>query len=107
MRSFILTILILGNIVGGIEVASDINDVWADFGVLASEDGLQANNTDDGGEPLESSDCDHCCHSGAHLAGFIVAAQVLSFDRDSLRIPFADNYYQFAGTSPPTPPPNV
>ena len=107
MQSFILSIVILSNFVGGIEVASDVSDVWADFGVQMGADGFQSELADSNNDPLETDDCDHCCHSGAHFAGFAVAVLVQSFDRNFFGIPFLDNPYHLASSAPPTPPPNV
>lgn len=107
MRSLILTILILSNIVGGIEVASDINDVWADIGVLTAADTSHSETANGGNDPIEASDCDHCCHGGAHFAGFACAVIDVSYSRASFGISFRDNPYQLASGAPPTPPPNA
>jgi len=107
MRHIILTFLILTNIVGGIEVASDVEDVWGDFGVLSNANGEVQSSSDDGTDPLDSSDCDHCCHSGAHFAGFIPSAITVYCERQAQLMPFVNSIYHLASRAPPTPPPNA
>jgi hypothetical protein len=104
MRSFILTLLIVSNTVGGIEVASDFNDVWADSVASTFTDELPSDSANSTSNPQEAGDCDHC---GAHFTGFVAVIQPLTFYRSIVRIPFSDIHYQFAGHAPPTPPPNV
>jgi len=107
MHRTILIFLILSNIVGGIEVASDVEDVWGDFGVLSSSSGELHSSSDSGTDPLESSDCDHCCHSGAHYAGFISSAAITYCEHQAQITPFVESIYHLALRAPPTPPPNA
>ena len=116
MRQFILTILIISNIGVGLETATDIDDAWAKIDVFtdvsAIIDGWQSSLADDGDEPVQNrdwqdSDCDHCCHSGAHFAGVIVSCLTTPYMRSSADGILAGAPYQFTGRSPPTPPPNA
>lgn len=107
MRQLIFTIFVFTNIVGGIEIASDIGDVWLDAGVAVDVGENAVGALDGDSDPLAESECDHCCHGGAHFAGFAVARSLSAFNRALLQTPFQASFYRHAIGAPPTPPPNV
>ncbi len=107
MQKFLLTIFIISNISAGLEVATDYEDIWAEFGIAASASLAQSDLTADGDEPEDEIACDHCCHGEAHFAGAIVSCLTLSYVRASSGDVIFDMLRQSAGQSPPTPPPNI
>lgn len=108
MRYSILLILLLTNLVNGIGLASDLQDVCSDFGVPAAfTDSAGENNADTDSDPLESIACDHCCHGVAHYAGFVATNAAIPFDKPTLSASFQNAIYYRLASAPPTPPPNA
>jgi len=107
MRSCILAILVFAHVIVGIEVASDIEDVWLETGAPLVVD-IGDLFDDGGGESLDSDNCDHCCHGVSHLVAFTTSLPITSFceNSDSGHV-FAASLHMCAGTAPPTPPPNA
>lgn len=107
MRSFILAIVLFAHVIVGIEVASDIKDVWLDAGAPLVVDIVDSID-DEGGESLDSDSCDHCCHGASHLVAFTTDMPTTSFcGRSDSGHTFAASFYMRAGAAPPTPPPNA
>jgi hypothetical protein len=92
----------------GLETSSDLEDVWMEAGLLTDLNaGSEFSGEEfDTGDP-DASDCDHCCHSGAHMAAFTVSPSSFVYYKRSSRTVFQKISYEFAGQAPPTPPPNV
>jgi hypothetical protein len=107
MRSCILAIVIFAHLIVGFEVASDIKDVWLDAGAPLVVDIVDSLDND-GGESLDSDNCDHCCHGASHLVAFSTVMPAASFfGRSDSGHEFAASFYTRAGAAPPTPPPNA
>jgi hypothetical protein len=107
MLKLILTILIISNISAGIEIATDLEDVWAEFGGAMIATDLQLGFADGGNSSHEEEACDHCCHGVAHFSGVVVSCITLPYISTSLAIHITDTLYYFTSLSPPTPPPNA
>ena len=107
MRRLILTILIISNIGAGFEIATDLDDAWAEIDVFTVIDGAQSGLVAGDSESADKAGCDHCCHAGAHFAGIVISSLTMPYVRSSSDLVFSCRPYHFAGRSPPTPPPNV
>lgn len=107
MRSCIIAILAFCHLTVGFEVASDIEDVWLDVSASLIVD-IGDSFDEEGGEGLDSENCDHCCHGAAHLVAFTTTMPSTSFSEHSdPGHAFAASLYMRAGAAPPTPPPNA
>jgi len=108
MQKFILAILITCNLFAGLETASDIEDVWMEWGLL---DGVASNadysGDDPGNEGIGGEDCDHCCHASAHLVAFTSSQSVLGDYSSTSQIGFLSKHFGRTGRAPPIPPPIV
>jgi hypothetical protein len=107
MQKTILTILIICNLSVGVEVATDYDDAWPDFGGTAFAADILAGLADGNTDPDAETDCDHCCHGVAHFAGIVAASATLPYLHAASAIPHLDTPTNFTNPSPPTPPPNV
>lgn len=107
MRSCILAILLLAHVSVGLEAASDIEDAWLETGAHLVVD-IGDSFDDEGGESLDSDNCDHCCHAISHLVAFTANTFGTPFPKTSRFAHIsAASLYMRAGTAPPTPPPNA
>jgi hypothetical protein len=108
MRHVILITLLLTNLVGVVEAATDLQDVCSDFGVPSSTSTIDSSSDGDTDpDPLETVACDHCCHSASHYAGFAVVAAPIPFEKLALTMRFESVIYYRLPSAPPTPPPNA
>jgi hypothetical protein len=107
MQTLILAILVISNVSGGIEIAADYEDAWAEFGGLKLVADFQPDLTDGDHDPDEEADCDHCCHGGAHFAGVIVSRLILPYVAASSGVTPVETPHLLVNRSPPTPPPNI
>lgn len=107
MSKLLLAILIIGNISAGFEVATDYDETRGGLGSLTSATDIQSGLADEGDEPDELTNCDHCCHGAAHLVGIIGSCLILPYVRASSGVVNSVTPYQLSGRSPPTPPPNA
>lgn len=103
MRHLIFTILVFSNIAVGIEVAADLDSVFAgsdhsDNSRLV-EDGSAHDHGDDVG-----ANGDHCGHAAGHFLGFAASLPVIEPPGESTRFAFSINSYNHPISAPPVPP---
>ena len=105
VQKLLLITVAVCNLVVGAETSSDVEDVWLKLGLLET---LTTDlNQDPGGDGLDDSDCDHCCHASAHTVAFAVLPINLERPSTASSIGLGVELRSRTGRAPPLPPPIV
>ena len=105
MQKLLLITVAVCNLVVGVETSSDVEDVWLELGLLET---LTTDlNQDPGGDGLDDSDCDHCCHASAHTVAFAALPIILEWSSVTLPLGLSADKHGCSERAPPLPPPIV